>query len=88
MNESVHLIQRTKQALITLGDLKLHKIASIKTEVMNAFTTDDCSPNLKNLDIAIVALPTQRILNVVWSIEHDKFLNIGCPRKNAPPFAM
>lgn len=58
------------------GNLRLHKIASNKEEVMSAFASDDLAKNLKalkDLDIGNDHLPVQRSLGLNWDLMSDTF---------------
>ena len=50
--EAIDLIQRTKEALMIHGNLRLHKIASNDPIVMQSFDMKDLVKDLINLDVA------------------------------------
>lgn len=45
-SEANDLMTRTMSALKNEGNLRLHKVASNKEEVMSAFASDDCAKDL------------------------------------------
>lgn len=58
------------------GNLRLHKVASNKEEVMSAFASDDLAKDLKafkDLDIGNDQLPVQRSLGLNWDLMSDTF---------------
>lgn len=58
-SEAIDLMTRTMSALKNEGNLRLHKVASNKEEVMSAFASDDLAKDLKDLDIGNDQLPVQ-----------------------------
>lgn len=60
-------------ALKNEGNLRLHKVASNKEEVMSAFASDDLAKDLKDLDIGNDQLPVQRSLGLNWDLMSDTF---------------
>ena len=70
---AVDLVKRTQQALWTNGNLRLHKIASNRVEVIKAFSLDDRAKDLKELDLGLDTLPLQRTLGLVWDLMSDTF---------------
>ena len=68
-------IQLTKasQAICSKACLRLHKIASNKKEVLEAFPVDDHSKEIKELNLAVDPLPVERALGVMWCAESDSF---------------
>ncbi|XP_040197695.1 uncharacterized protein LOC120930586 [Rana temporaria] len=70
--EAVNLIKRAQQLLST-ANLRLHKIASNSSEVMRSFNPEDHAKDLKDLDLGVDALPTQRSLGLLWNITSDTF---------------
>lgn len=67
-SEAIDLMTRTMSALKNEGNLRLHKIASNKEEVMSAFASDDLAKDLKDLDIGNDQLPVQRSLGLNWDL--------------------
>ena len=72
IEEAVDLLKRT-QEMLAASNLRLHKIASNKAEVMDAFPAEDRAKDLQDLDLFIDDLPDQRSLGVRWSIMSDHF---------------
>lgn len=70
--EAVDVLTRAQQ-LLKGYNIKLHKIASNKTEVMEAFLADDRAKSIEALDLAVDDLPVQRSLGVVWDMTKDTF---------------
>ncbi|XP_048759507.2 uncharacterized protein LOC125669103 [Ostrea edulis] len=71
---AIDLMKRTQSALQTIGNLRLHKIASNSEEVMKAFQPFDLTKDLKDLDLSSDTLPVQRSLGLNWDIETDSFM--------------
>ncbi|XP_022096554.1 uncharacterized protein LOC110982458 [Acanthaster planci] len=69
---AVSLIRRTSDALAT-RKVRFHKIASNDKDVMKSLPQDAQAKDLRALDLARDALPTQRSLGVYWSLERDTF---------------
>lgn len=72
-SEAIDLMTRTMSALKNEGNLRLHKVASNKEEVMSAFASDDLAKDLKDLDIGNDQLPVQRSLGLNWDLMSDTF---------------
>lgn len=70
--EAIDLLKRTQEMLAT-SNLRLHKIASNKLEVMDAFSVEDRAKDLQDLDLFVDDLPDQRSLGVRWNIMSDHF---------------
>ena len=66
------LLKRTQEVLLETN-LRLHKIASNKKEVMEAFPSEDHDNDLKDLDLGSDVLPTQRSLGLNWNLMSDTF---------------
>ena len=77
------LLKRTKEALKVNGNLRLHKIASNKQEVLNAFAEDDLSKTLKGLDFHDDNLPLQHSLGLNWDLKSDCF-TFECSKDTKP----
>ncbi|MES9882784.1 MAG: hypothetical protein ABW185_18100 [Sedimenticola sp.] len=69
----VDLLKRTKNALQSEGNLRLHKIASNDDDVMKAFPTSDLAKDLQQLYLDDAELPLQRSLGLIWDINSDSF---------------
>ncbi|KAK3107001.1 hypothetical protein FSP39_004706 [Pinctada imbricata] len=70
---AIDLLTRTRQALMSGGKLRLHKIASNSQEVMDAFPEEDRAKDLKNLDMNFDEVPLQKSLGLSWDIQKDVF---------------
>lgn len=73
VDSAVDLMKRTQQALQENGNVKLHKIASNSTDVMQAFPAADLAKDLAFLDLSKDDLPMQRSLGLCWDLEQDSF---------------
>lgn len=51
---AVEIMKKTQAALMTRGNLRLHKVASNIPDVVNAFPPEDRSADLENLDLCIL----------------------------------
>lgn len=69
--------------MLALCNLRLHKIASNRVEVMNAFSPEDRAKKIKDLDLSTVELPVQRSLGVSWNIMSDTF-SFHVPQSQKP----
>ncbi|XP_048868217.1 uncharacterized protein LOC125740722 isoform X1 [Brienomyrus brachyistius] len=69
---AISLLKRT-QDMLANSNLKLHKLASNSKEVMRAFPSEDYANALKDLDIGVNSLPTQRSLGLLWNLDTDCF---------------
>nr|XP_024655484.1 uncharacterized protein LOC101465727 [Maylandia zebra] len=72
VEKAISLLQRTQDALAN-SNLRLHKIASNRKEVLEAFSTQDHAKNLKNLDFESNSVPMQRSLGLLWDLSKDRF---------------
>lgn len=81
--KATDLVHRTKQALMTHGNLRLHKIAFNDPSVMQSFDVKDLAKDLIELDITDDDLPTQRSLGLVWDLQKDVF-GFRLSRKEKP----
>ena len=59
--------------ILANSNLRLHKIASNKKEVTEAFLSQDHSNDLKDPDIGSDNLPMQRSLGLNWDLRTDTF---------------
>ena len=64
---------KASEAICSKACLRLHKIASNKKEVLEAFPVDDHSQEIKELNLAVDPLPVERALGVMWCAESDSF---------------
>lgn len=72
VEKAISLLQRTRDALAN-SNLRLHKIAANRKEVLEAFPTQDHAKNLKNLDFESDSVPMQRSLGLLWDLSKDRF---------------
>lgn len=70
--EAIDLLQRTK-ALLAESNLRLHKIASNSTKVMEAFPLEERASDFKDLELGADPLPLQRSLGLSWELQTDSF---------------
>lgn len=70
--EAVKMI-KDSQAICASANLRLHKFASNRREVLEALPVDDRANDLKDLDLRHDVLPVQRSLGTYWCIESDTF---------------
>jgi hypothetical protein len=68
--EAIDLIQTT-QAMCASANLRLHKFASNRREVLESLPVDDRAKDLKDIDLRHDVLPFQRSLGTFWCIESD-----------------
>ena len=68
--EAIQLI-KASQAICSNACLRLHKIASNKKEVLEAFPVGDHSKEIKELNLAVYPLPVERTLGAMWCAESD-----------------
>ncbi|XP_039885710.1 uncharacterized protein LOC120732292 [Simochromis diagramma] len=66
-------VLHTAQAMLAKSNIKLHKIASNSSSVMQAFPPEDLAKDLKDLDLGVESLPLQRSLGLIWNLETDNF---------------
>ncbi|VDH98788.1 Hypothetical predicted protein [Mytilus galloprovincialis] len=72
-SEAIDLLNRTKEALKTFGNLRLHKFSSNSKEVRTKLDPEDLAENLENLNFETDNLPLQRSLGLYWNLESDTF---------------
>lgn len=61
------------QNMLAESNLRLHKVASNCSQVMEAFHTEDHVKDLKDLDLEVDPLPVQRSLWLCWNLQSDSF---------------
>jgi len=71
--EQAHELIKNTQSLCASDNLRLHKFASNRKEVLEALPADDRAKDLKNLDLRQDTMPVQRSLGAYWCIESDTF---------------
>ncbi len=70
---AVSLLKRT-QNIFARSNVRLHKIASNRKEVMEAFPSQDYASDLKDLDLDTDNLPIQCNLGLNWDLKSDHFI--------------
>ncbi|XP_036002193.1 uncharacterized protein LOC118565663 [Fundulus heteroclitus] len=70
--DAIDLLKRT-QNMLAESNLRLHKIASNCSQVMEAFPSEDRAKDLKHLDLGVDPLPIQRTLGLCWNLQADSF---------------
>lgn len=80
--EAIDILQRA-QKMLALSNLRLHKIASNKVEVVSAFPSEDRAKEIKELDLTTDKLPVQRSLGVIWNTTSDTFM-FDVPQEQKP----
>lgn len=73
-SEAAFNLLKGTQNMLTHSNLRLHKIASNRREVMEAFPTEDHGNGLKDLDLGLDSLPLQRSFGLCWGLKTDTFL--------------
>ncbi|KAK7901877.1 hypothetical protein WMY93_018646 [Mugilogobius chulae] len=82
-SEAIELLTSARNMLAE-SNIRLHKIASNASQVMNAFPQEERATDLKDLDLDVDPLPLQRSLGVSWNLENDSFtFRVG---KDIKPF--
>lgn len=71
-SEEADLLTRSREMLAE-SNLRLHKVASNSSQVMEAFPAEDRAKDLKDLDLGVDPLPLQRSLGLFWSLEIGSF---------------
>ena len=71
-DEAIDTLKRTREMLAE-SNIKLHKIASNSSKVMEAFPPEERAKDLKDLDLGVDSLPLQRSLGLSWDLENDSF---------------
>ncbi|KAJ8364608.1 hypothetical protein SKAU_G00134390 [Synaphobranchus kaupii] len=70
--EAIRVLQQAQERL-ALSNLRLHKIASNRTAVINAFPVDDLARDVQDLDLSKDEIPLQRSLGICWNLVSDTF---------------
>lgn len=70
--KAIDLLKRT-QEMLAASNLRLHKIASNDSEVLDAFLPEDHAKGLQNLDFDDSSDLIQRSLGLNWDLKHDHF---------------
>ena len=66
-------VLRRAQKMLAASNLRLHKIASNRPRVIEAFPPEDRSKDVEGLDLFADELPTQRSLGLSWNMHTDVF---------------
>ncbi|XP_060761029.1 uncharacterized protein LOC132870982 [Neoarius graeffei] len=82
VEQAVDLLKRT-QKMLAASNLRLHKVASNKADVMDAFPVEDRAKDIQDLDLFVDDLPDQRSLGVKWSLMLDH-LTFHVPQDESP----
>lgn len=83
VTEAIDLLKAT-QDMLAISNLRLHKITSNSTAVMQAFPSIDYVKDLKDLDLEIDSSPVQRSLGLSWNLQKDAFT--FCVASSDKPF--
>ncbi|XP_028391897.1 uncharacterized protein LOC114516570 [Dendronephthya gigantea] len=79
--EAIDLIKNS-QSMLATANLRLHKIASNSTQVMEAIPLEDRAESLRDLDLYRDPLPSQLSLGIVWNLQKDTIsFRISLPEK-------
>ncbi|XP_028407838.1 uncharacterized protein LOC114530418 [Dendronephthya gigantea] len=79
--EAIDLIKNS-QSMLATANLRLHKIASNSTQVMEAIPLEDQAESLRDLDLYCDPLPSQLSLGIVWNLQKDTIsFRISLPEK-------
>ncbi|XP_014676742.1 PREDICTED: uncharacterized protein LOC106816632 [Priapulus caudatus] len=71
--QAIDIMTQTQQVLKAQGNLRLHKIASNSTEVMQAFPEQELAEEFKSLSLDKDPLPVQHSLGMSWDLNADHF---------------
>ncbi|KAM4591910.1 uncharacterized protein PAE49_019480 [Odontesthes bonariensis] len=72
ITEAISLL-RAARGMLSMSNLRLHKIASNCPAVMRAFPSSEYAKDLKDLDLDIDSPPVQRSLGLSWDLSNDTF---------------
>lgn len=72
LEEAVNLLLRT-QNMLAEPNLRLHKVASNSSQVMEDFPAEDRVKDFKNLDLGVDPLPVQRSFRLCWDLQSNSF---------------
>lgn len=73
--EAIDVLRRT-QRMLAVSNIMLHKIASNRTEVMNAFPAEERANDIKDLNLSVDELPTKPWGQLESYVRH---LHFPCP---------
>lgn len=67
-----YLLQKTRDTLAK-SNLRLHKIAANRKDILEAFPAQDHAKDLKNMDFEADSVLMQRSLGLLWDLRRDCF---------------
>lgn len=70
--EAIDMLKKAQEMLAS-SNLRLHKIASNHSDVLDAFPPEDHAKGLQNLDFNDNSALIQRSLGLSWDLKHDVF---------------
>lgn len=70
----IDILKRTQEALKLNGQIRLHKIASNSSKVLEACSRQDISSNLSTLDIGESKFLLHSSLGLAWDLNNDTFV--------------
>ena len=82
-NQAISVLKSTMDMLAE-SSIKLHKIASNRRAVMDAFPPEERAKNMVNLELTVDPLPVQCSLGLTWNLEFDFFT--FCVSREKKPF--
>ena len=71
--EAISILKRAQQ-MLAASNLRLHKVASNRHAVVNAFSLEDRAKDVQDRDFFTDDMPLQRTLGVSWNITADMFV--------------
>lgn len=71
--EAISILGRA-QKMLAASNLRLHKIASNRPAVIEAFPSEDRAKDVNSLDLFVEDLPIQRSLGLFWNMCTDTFM--------------
>ena len=80
--DAIDVLKRA-QEMLAVSNLRLHKIASNRATVRDAFPIEDRASTIKDFDPSADDLPDQRSLGIRWNIVTDTF-TFQAPDTNKP----
>lgn len=77
--DAINLLRNTQEMLAT-ANIRLHKIASNRENVLKAFPVEDHAKDLRALDFTAETMPAQRSLGLLWNVREDTFVYRAPPQ--------
>ncbi|XP_034075900.1 uncharacterized protein LOC117548634 [Gymnodraco acuticeps] len=71
--EAISVLKRA-QEMLAVSNLRLHKVASNRQAVIDAFSPEDRAKDIQERNLFSDDMPLQRTLGVTWSITADTFM--------------